>query len=138
MALKLAQENVSLHKVHTISDSMSTPQQIQNLHPSQQVANSDENEILSALAAPTERKYHLIFTWCPSHSGVHGNELADTTTVEQEGESHHYDSAKAAIWQVTKEPTSVYVASMAKEARKCTTSWKACSCQGRTKSPSAD
>ena len=43
------------------------------------------------------------------------------TTVEQEGVSHHYDSAKAAIRQATKEPLlplSVHVASMAKEKRK--------------------
>ena len=45
---------------------------------------------------------HLTFTWFPSHTGVCGNELADVvakerTTVEQEGESHHYDSRIGAI-----------------------------------------
>ena len=52
---------------------------------------------------------HLTVTWCPSHSGVRGNELADVaaiewTTVEEEGKSHHYDSAKAVIRQAIKEP----------------------------------
>ena len=109
MEKKLAQEDVSLHRVHVISDSMSTLQQIQNLHPFQQVANSDKNEILDALALPTKTGCHFTFTWRPSHSGVSNNELADVaakegTTMEQEGVSHHYDSAKAAIRQATKEP----------------------------------
>ena len=83
---------------------MSTLQRLQNLHQSQQVANSDKNEILEALAVLTEGKCHLTFTRCPSHSGVCGNELTDVAakegaTAEQQGVSHHYDSAKA-----TKEP----------------------------------
>ena len=91
---------------------MSTLQHIQNLHPSQQVANFDENEILGAVAC-TNRGCHLTFTWCPSHSGICSNQLADVaakegTTVEQEGVSHHYDSAKAAIRQATKEPTITF------------------------------
>ena len=76
-ALNMVQEDVSLHKVQIVSDSMSTLQCIQNLHPSQQVANSDENEILDALDSPTNRGRHLTFTWCPSHSGIRGNQLAD-------------------------------------------------------------
>ena len=87
-----------------ISDSMSTLQQIQNLHPSQKAAMCDEDDILDALISHTERECHLTVTWCPSHSGVGSNELADEvaeegTTVEQEGVSHHYDSAKT-----TKQP----------------------------------
>ena len=74
-ALNLVQEDVSLHKVCIVSDSMSTLQLIQNLHPFQYAANSDENEILNALASPTNRGCHLNFTRCPSHSGVCGNEL---------------------------------------------------------------
>ena len=95
-ALKLVQEDVSLNKVRIVSDSMSTLQRTQNLHPSQQVANSDENKILDALASLTDIECHLTFTMCPNHSGIHGNELADVaakegTTMEQEGVSHHYD-----------------------------------------------
>ena len=102
-------EDASLHKLRIISDSMSTLQKsMQNLHPSQQVANSDKKEIVDAQASHTERRCHLTFTWCPSHPGVRGNELAgvapkEVTTEEQEGESYHYDSAKAAIRQETKE-----------------------------------
>ena len=109
-ALILIQEDVSLHKVGIFSDSTSTPQRIQNQHPSQQVANSDEKKIINALASHTKRGCHLTFTWCPNDSGIRGNELADVaakggTTVEQEGVSHHYNSAKAAIWQSAKELT---------------------------------
>ena len=81
-ALKLAQEDVSLHKVRIISDSVSTLQCIQNLHTSQQAANSDENEILDALAMPSDRGCHFTFTWCPSHSGICGNEIADMVAKE--------------------------------------------------------
>ena len=52
---KLVQEDVSLHKVRIVSDSMPTLQRIRYLHPCQQVDNSDENEILDALTTPTER-----------------------------------------------------------------------------------
>ena len=95
-ALKLAQEDVSHHKMRTVSDVMPTLQRIQNLLPSQQVTNSDENEILDALALLTNIGCRPTFTWCPSHSGVCSNELAyvaakEGTTVEQEGVSHHYD-----------------------------------------------
>ena len=81
---------------------MSTLQRIQNLHPYQQVANSDEDDKLNALASHTERRCHLTFTWSLSHSGVCSNELADMgakegTTVEQEGVSRYYALAKAAV-----------------------------------------
>ena len=51
---------------------------------------------------------NLTFTWCPSHYGVSGSELShmvvkEGTIVQQQGENHHLDSAKAAIRQVTKE-----------------------------------
>ena len=105
----MVQENVSLHKVRIVSDSMSTLQRIQNLHPSQQVANSNENGILDTLASLTNRGCHLTFTWCPGYSGIRSNESADVaakegTTVEQEGVSLYYDSAKEAIRHMTKEP----------------------------------
>ena len=107
-ALYLVQEDVSLHRVRIVSDSMSTLQHMQNLHPSKQVANSDENVILDTLSSPTDRGCHLTFTWCSSHSGICGSELADldakeVTTVVQEGVSH-YDSVKTSIQQATKEP----------------------------------
>ena len=93
------------------------------------------------------------FKWCTSYCGLSGNELAELavkegTTVKQEGENHHDVSAKTAIRQSTKEsilPTTVYVASTAKEARKWTRRRHAVvkegpsphhSRQGRTKSPS--
>ena len=74
----------------------------------------------------TNRGYHLSFSWCPIYSEIRGNYLADVaakerTTVEQEGVSHHYDSANAAIRQANKEPllpTSVNVQSTAKEVKK--------------------
>ena len=124
MALKLVQEDVSLHKLRIVSDSMSTLQFIKNLHLSQQVAKSDENKILNALASHTKRGCHLTFTCCPSHSGVRGNELADMaakqgTTVEQEGVNHHYDSAKHGRRPRNPLlPTSVYVTPTVKEARR--------------------
>ena len=82
---------------------------MQNLHPSQQLASSDENYILDALVSLSERGCHLTFTWCPSHSSVRGGDLADMvakerTTVKQEEENQHYDSARAAIRQANKEP----------------------------------
>ena len=110
----------------SFQNSMLTLQHIQNLHPSQQAVNSDENKMLHALASRTDRVYNLTFTRCSSNSGISGNELADVasnegTAVEKEGVSHHHDSEKAAIQQATKEPllpTSVYVASTAKEEKK--------------------
>ena len=49
------------------------------------------------LASLSDGGCHLTFTWCSSHSGIRGNELAEVadkegTIVEQEGVSHHYDS----------------------------------------------
>ena len=93
----LVQRDVSLHTVHIASDSMSNLQPKQNPHPSQQVANSDEIDILDALASSTNRECHLTFTRCPSHSQIRDNVLADVgpkegTSVEQEWVSHHYDS----------------------------------------------
>ena len=112
-ALKLVLVDVSFHKVRIVSDGMSALQRIQNLHPSYKVAKSDENEILVTLASPTDRGCHLTFTWCHSHFGINGSELADVatkegTTVGQEGVSHHYDSAKAVMRQATKEPPITY------------------------------
>ena len=54
-----------------------------------------------------QRRCHLTFIWCPSHSGIRGDELADVaakegTTVEREGDYH--DSAGVVIQLVTKEP----------------------------------
>ena len=94
MALKLVQKDVSLHTLYIISDRMSTLQCLQNLHPSQQVANSDKNEILYALVLPIERGCHHTFTWCHSLSEVHSNELAnmaakERTTVEKEEENQN-------------------------------------------------
>ena len=145
IALKLEQDVYHL-KVRIVSDSMSTLQRIQNLHPSQQVANSDEIEILEALALPTEGGCNLSFTWCPCHHGVRSNELADEatkegTTVEQE-EENIIKSAKSAIWQAIKEPPinherlrRIY---SKRVWEKLTTSWKEGRCQGRTRFPSAD
>ena len=98
---------------------------------------------LDAVASHTDRGCHVTVTWCPSLSAVCDNKLADVAAneriaVEQEGENRHYDSAKAAIRQATKEPPSSHEECTMKEARKLTTSWKPISCQGRTKSPSAD
>ena len=94
----------------------------------QQVDNS--NEILDALASRTEGGCHLTFTWCPSHSGIYSNQLADVaamegTTVEQEGVGHHYDSVKAAILQATKEPPITHE----RQCRIGGESWKCCRCQ---------
>ena len=103
-ALKLVQEDVSLQMVRISSNSMSILQGIQNRHPSHQVANSGENEILDALTLLTNRGCNLSLIRCPSHSGIRSNELADLaakngTTVEQEGELS--DSAKVAIRQAS-------------------------------------
>ena len=107
--LKLVQEDVSLHRVCIVSDNMSTLQRIQNLHPFQQVFNSDENKIHEDLASPTNRECNPTFTWCPSYSGIHSKELADVaakeeTTEKQEGVGHHHDAEKAAMQQATKQP----------------------------------
>ena len=125
---------------------MSTLQQIKNLHSSQQVANSDENETLDPLVSFTERGCHIIFTWCPSHSAARGNELADV--APKGGTTWNRKEWVIIMTQRKRQhgtrlrnpllPTSVYVPSTAKEEKKWTTSWIACSCQGRTKSPSAD
>ena len=141
-ALKLVQEDVSLHKMHIVSDRMSTLQQIQSLHPSQQVANSNGNVILDTLASITKRGCHLAFTWCPSHSGVCSKELAD---MAAKGGQLWSRKAKIIITIQRKRqygrrrwnpllPTSVHIA---KDEKKLSTSWKAYSCQGRNKSPSA-
>ena len=109
-ALNLLQEDVSLHRVRIVSDSMSRLQHIQNLPPSQQVASYDENEIPHALVSLTDMGCHLTFIWCTNHSGIRSNELAEVapkvgTTVVQEEVSHHFESAKAAIRLATNEPT---------------------------------
>ena len=86
------------------------PQGVQDLYPSKHVANSEKNVLLYTLASLTEWGCHLTFTLCPCHYGLSGSELAEMaakegTTVEQEGENHHYDSAKAAMRQATMEPS---------------------------------
>ena len=77
MALTLMQEEVSIHRIRIVSDSMSVLRRIQHLHPLRQVFNSDEDDIINALASITDGGFHLTFICCPSHSGVRGNELAD-------------------------------------------------------------
>ena len=79
------------------------------MHPSQQVANFDEDEFLDALFSPTETGCNLTFTWCPSHCDVRGNELADVATnegtaVEQEEQNHLCESVTADIGLTTKHP----------------------------------
>ena len=81
-ALELVQEDVSLHKVRIVSDSMSTLQRIQYLYPCQQVGSSDENKIIDAQASLTERGCDLTFSCCPSHCGARVNELADVAAKE--------------------------------------------------------
>ena len=83
------------------------------MHLSNQDAKSDENEILDALASPTERGCNLTFICCHHHSGVRSNELADMavkegTSLEQKEVSHHYVSVKATLQQATKEPPITY------------------------------
>ena len=108
-SLEQVPEDVSLQKMRIASYGMSTLQRIQNRHPFQQVANSDENEILDFLVSHTDTGCHLTLSWCPIHSGIRGNELADVaakegTTVEHEGVSQHNNSAITAVRQATKEP----------------------------------
>ena len=108
-AHKLIQEDASIRKVlRIVSDSMQRFQRIQNLHPSRQVAN------LYAMALLTEKECHLTFTWCPSHSGVRDDELADVeakegTNVEQEGVSYYYDSVKVTKRRARKESSIAHV-----------------------------
>ena len=106
--LNLEQEDVSLHNVRIVSDGMSTLQRIQSLLPSQQVTNSDKNEILDALTSLADSGRHLNLTRCPSHFAIRGKQLTDEadnegTTVEQGGVCYH-GIAKAEIGQATKEP----------------------------------
>ena len=113
-ALNLVQEDVSLHKVCIVSDSMSTLQLIQNLHPSQYAADENSDENLNVLASLTNKGCHHNVTRCPSHSGVRGNELRGSQRSDNcraGRENHHYDTVKRQYTRQLRNPllpTNIY------------------------------
>lgn len=64
--------------------------------------DGDEREIIQLLQSLHLQDCALTFPWCPSHSGVIGNEQADKkaeggTEEDQKGRSWQYAAAKAVI-----------------------------------------
>ncbi|GBM65211.1 hypothetical protein AVEN_6750-1 [Araneus ventricosus] len=73
MAIWLALKKLSTLSENTFciySDSMSALKTL---------AHPQTSEILCLLATMKARDYEILFCWIPSHVGIHGNELADTT-----------------------------------------------------------
>ena len=103
---KIIQTEESPKKVRIVSDSQSVLLHIANLQPAIPLMSVDKSDILISLVALHDEWHQIAFTWCPSHCGVVGNEIADKqvrkgAAANQEGVQHQYNSAKPAIRHVT-------------------------------------
>ena len=93
--------------VRLVSDSKSALERLQALHPAMTLESEDERQLLISLHNLHEMGLKLTFTWCPSHCGVPGNELADAsakegTKMQQPASGWFYSSAKAVIRRLNK------------------------------------
>ena len=100
--LLIIQTEESPKKVPIVSDYQSDLHCIANLQPAIPPKSADKTNILNSRAALHDEGWQITITWCPSHSGVVGNEMADEQArkgaeANQEYVRHHYDSAKANI-----------------------------------------
>ena len=63
--------------------------------------STDESDILNLIVALHDEGHQITFTWCPSHSGVVGNEMADEQALKgaaaNQGVRYNYDSVKGTI-----------------------------------------
>ena len=101
-ALETIQKDSSIHKARIVSDSLSVLQRLQQASPPDPPRDQDERDILEYLSSLNERGCRLTFTWCPSHSGVPGNELADAHAKQggqlpQTNVACHFESVKSVI-----------------------------------------
>ena len=75
-ALQIIQTEVTPESPN-ISDTQSDLPCFANLQPAIPIKSADESGILNLLAALHEEGHQISLTWCPSHCGVVGNEMAD-------------------------------------------------------------
>ena len=101
-ALQVIQAEVHVQNARIVSDSQSVLLHIQATHPSQPCNDRDEHTVLKTLSMPTARGYQVTFTWCSSHCGITGNELADAQAKKGADADHHYTTAKAMISRATR------------------------------------
>ena len=99
-------EDAQWKECRLVTDSQSTIQRLNNLRPSDPPRDQDECDILQLLASIWKNGCKVTFTWCPSHCGIRGNELADEAAkqgaqMDQNLATWHYESAKAAIRRAT-------------------------------------
>ena len=105
-ALQINQTKESPQKVRIVRDRQSVLLRIANLQPAILLKCADESNILSLLSALHGERHQITFTWCPYHSGVVGNEIADEhirkgAAVNQDVQ-HNYDSANDIIRRATR------------------------------------
>ena len=111
-ALQVIQAEVHVQKARIVSDSQAVLLRIQATHPSQPCNDRDEHTVLKTLSMLTARSCQVIFTWCPGHGGITGNELGDAQAkkgadADQTDVDHHYTTVKAMIRRATRGgPTS--------------------------------
>ena len=106
-ALEIIQADPTINTARIVSDSLSVLLRLQNLHPSEPIPDNDERDIMMLLSEVTCRGCQLTFTWCPSHCGVIGNELADRQAKDgalkpQSEAASSYKSAKSVIRRMTR------------------------------------
>ena len=137
-ALEILSEKTSIQKTRIVSDSQLVFMRLQNLLPAFPLKQKVERDILTLLHTLNDKGCQVAFTWCPSHCGVAGNELADVkakerTTVNQSSVGHYYDSAKATIRKgKTLLSTRDSAECMVNGVRKSTAERKQ-SCQGKSR-----
>ena len=106
-ALQILEATDNVNKARIVSDNLSVLLHIQSAHPSNPCQDNDERVILQIFSALSARSCQVTFTWCLSHCGIIGNELADIqarlgTDLDQHDGVHHYDTAKAEIRRRTR------------------------------------
>ena len=109
-AMLRALQHINTRRVKTarlVSDSKAVLTRLQAIHPSAKLESEDERQTLLTLHELHSGGCSLTFTWCPSHCGIEGNEMADEaakegSTADQTGCCWFYSSAKAAIRRLTR------------------------------------
>ncbi|XP_077589443.1 uncharacterized protein LOC144207684 [Stigmatopora nigra] len=106
-ALEDEARDKNLRTIRVVQDSKAVLTRIENCNPTIPLASSEEKTILESLQKCHRNNCKVTFSWCQSHCGVKGNELADDAAKVETKENQNNvgildTTAKAAIWRFTR------------------------------------